>query len=72
MSFVISSFIVFARYNSFLKYTQNGYKIKRYFTASYVLIIVFIVLSGIITEVNVIPGSAIIETLLMKYDPSLV
>ena len=72
LGFVISSFIVFARYNSFLKYTQDGYKIKRYFTASYVLIIVFIVLSGIITEVNVIPGSAIIETLLMKYDPSLV
>ena len=71
LTFIISSFVVFFRYNSFLKYVNDGYKIKRYFTASYALIITFIVLSGLITEINVIPGSSVIEWLLDKYDPSL-
>ena len=71
LAFVIGALVIFAKYNRFLKYDVHANRIRQYFLACFGLIICAIILGGVITEVNVIPGVPFLQSILVKLAPEL-
>lgn len=71
LAFVIGTLVIFAKYNRFLKYDTYANRIRQYFLACFGLIIGAIILGGVITEVNVIPGVPFLQSILVKLAPEL-
>ncbi len=63
VSFALTTVTIFAIYNKSLKLTKKGLKVWNYFIASYSLVIIFIILSSTVVEVNFVPSQKMLINL---------